>query len=68
MLQRPAERDHATVRELIVELAEVEDALRQAGGRGARGSAEALAEREREIVAALHERGLSFHAQGADRT
>jgi hypothetical protein len=68
MLQRPAERDHATVRELIVELAEVEDALRQAGGRGARGSAEALAEREQEIVAALHERGLAFHAQGADRT
>ncbi|MGY3565200.1 hypothetical protein [Sinomonas sp. RB5] len=68
MLQMPAEKDHATVRELIVELAEVEDALRQAGARGTLGAAEALAEREQEIVAALHQRGLPFHAQGADRT
>ncbi|MGT2462402.1 hypothetical protein [Sinomonas atrocyanea] len=66
MLQRPAE-DHATVRELIVELAEVEDALRRAGGRGTLGPTEALAEREEEIVAALHQRGLPFHAQGAER-
>ena len=67
MLSTPSERDHATVRELIVQLAEVEDALRHAGGSGLAGSAE-LAEREQEIVAALHEHGLPFHAQGADRT
>jgi hypothetical protein len=68
MLSTPSERDRATVRELIVQLAEVEDALRQAGGQGALGSTDALAEREQEIVAALHEHGLAFHAQGADRT
>lgn len=67
MLSTPSERDHATVRELIVQLAEVEDALRHAGGSGLAGSAE-LAEREQEIVAALQQHGLPFHAQGADRT
>ena len=69
MLSTPSERDHATVRELIVQLAEVEDALRQAGGQGTlESSAEILAEREQQIVAALHEHGLPFHAQGADHT
>lgn len=48
-----------------MQLAEVEDALRHAGGLA--GSAE-LAEREQEIVAALQQHGLPFHAQGADRT
>lgn len=50
-----------------MQLAEVEDALRHAGGSGLAGSAE-LAEREQEIVAALQQHGLPFHAQGADRT
>lgn len=63
MSQTAANSDDATVRELIVELAQVEDALRQSPD-GAPDAGD-LAEREEAIVAALHRRGLPFHAQGA---
>jgi hypothetical protein len=61
----PANPEPATVRELIVQLAQVEDALRHtdAGGLGAA----ALAAQEQDIVDALHRHGLPFHAQGAER-
>ncbi|GAB3273214.1 hypothetical protein GCM10027449_10570 [Sinomonas notoginsengisoli] len=65
MLSTPADPDRATVRELIVELAQVEDAMRHDGIAAAAESVTALAEREQVIVAALHRRGLPFHAQGA---
>lgn len=59
-----ANSDDATVRELIVQLAQVEDAMRQAPDGDP--DADDLAEREQAIVAALHRHGLPFHAQSAE--
>ncbi|GAA2202666.1 hypothetical protein [Sinomonas flava] len=61
-----ADSEPATVRELIVQLAQVEDAMRQAAGAAPSGDTAALAEREQSIVQALHEHGLPFHAQGVE--
>ncbi|WP_415856835.1 hypothetical protein [Sinomonas sp. G460-2] len=55
--------DHATVRELIVQLALVEDGLRGSEGRDPARAA-ALARREQSIVAALHRNGLGVRGQG----
>ncbi|WP_413249251.1 hypothetical protein [Sinomonas flava] len=62
-----ANPEPATVRELIVQLAQVEDAMRQAAGAAPSSDTAALAEREQAIVEALHERGLPFHAQSVER-
>jgi hypothetical protein len=52
---RDADLGHATVRQLIVELARVEDGIRSAEGRPRKTRAR-LAEHERAILAELHNR------------
>jgi hypothetical protein len=67
MSSTSAKSERATVRELIVQLAQVEDAMRHTGSDAPNGAAAALAAQEQAIVQALHEHGLPFHAQGVER-
>lgn len=66
MSSTPTDPDHATVSELIVQLAQVEDAMRHSGRDGTEEPEAALVEREQAIVAALHQRGLPFHAHSSE--